>query len=96
MPVRSRAVADAQRLLSAALHTDTPEAPRPTSLGADILDHPDFGMLAALMLGGVSWIGFEPFSGYQLWLLDGDGSWACLDAAGATVTSTGRANYGTS
>ena len=62
---------------------------RPTPVGADELDHPDFGMLAALRLPGVTSLGFEPDTGPQRWLLADDGSWACIEQTTQTVAQHG-------
>ncbi|WP_230416249.1 ATP-grasp peptide maturase system methyltransferase [Micromonospora tarapacensis] len=89
MPLRLHPPADTGPLLDAALAGTTPPA-RPTSLGADLLDSADFGMVAALRLPGVASIGFAPDdSGPQRWLLAADGSWACLDETTLTVSQHG-------
>lgn len=91
MPVRARPALDAPRLLPDALRAGDEGRARPTDLDAHVLEHPDFGMLAALMIENVGWVGFEPpGAGYQLWLLDDEGSTACLHVASATVTQRGR------
>ncbi|HWD09026.1 MAG TPA: ATP-grasp peptide maturase system methyltransferase [Actinomycetota bacterium] len=89
MPIRSRSVLNDRRLLAAALRGGDGGAPRPTTLGADILDHPDFGLLAALKLENACWIGKGMASNYELWLLDGEGSWACLDSAASAFRQHG-------
>ena len=90
MPVRSDPPADAEQRLAAALATVGGQVEaRPTSIGADELDHPDFGMLAALRLPGVTSLWFEPDTGPQRWLLADDGSWACVEQTTHTVTQHG-------
>jgi len=90
MPVRSDPPADADHRLTAALATLGSEvAARPTPVGADELDHPDFGMLAALRLPGVASLWFEPDTGPQRWLLADDGSWACIEQTTHTVAQHG-------
>jgi protein-L-isoaspartate(D-aspartate) O-methyltransferase len=90
MPVRSDPPADAEQRLTAALATvDDYLAGRPTPVGADELDHPDFGMLAALRLPGVTSLWFEPDTGPQRWLLADDGSWARVEQTTQTVTQHG-------
>jgi methyltransferase of ATP-grasp peptide maturase system len=88
MPVRSRSPLNDRRLLAAARRGGR-EPSRPTTLGPDVLNHPDFGMLAALKVEGACWIGSGTVSDYELWLLAGDGSWACLDAAASAVRQHG-------
>lgn len=88
MPVRSRPLTDAGRLLAAAL--DAPATGRrATPLTESDLHDPDFGLLAALLVPGVATIGFEPDTGYQLWLLTRDGSWACLHTTTGEVEQHG-------
>ena len=90
MPVRSDPPANAPHLLTAAFATDNIQTDsRPTHLTPDELDHPDFGMLAALQLPSVASIGFEPATGPQDWLLAADGSWASIDQTTHTVTQHG-------
>jgi protein-L-isoaspartate(D-aspartate) O-methyltransferase len=90
MPLRAHPPADATRLLDVALASPTPPA-RPTSLGADVLDSPDFGMITALRLPGVASIRFSPAGGPQRWLLAGnDGSWACLHETTQAVSQHGN------
>ena len=90
MPVRSAPPADTQKRLEAALAiSDTATMSRASDMDADALDHPDFGMLAALRLPGVALIGFEPDTGPQTWLLAADGSWASIDITTNTVTQYG-------
>lgn len=90
MPVRSDPPADAEQRLAAALATlgDGVET-WPTSISADELDHPDFGMLAALRLPGVTSLWFEPDTGPQRWLLADDGSWAYVEQTTQTVAQHG-------
>jgi protein-L-isoaspartate(D-aspartate) O-methyltransferase len=64
-------------------------AARPTPTDADALDHPDFGMLAALRLPGVTSLWFEPDTGPQRWLLADDGGWACVERTTRTVAQHG-------
>jgi protein-L-isoaspartate(D-aspartate) O-methyltransferase len=91
MPVRSDPPADAEHRLAAALAAgDNDAGTRPTAVGADELDHPDFGMLAALRLPGVASLWFEPDSGPQRWLLADDGSWANVEQNTQTVTQHGQ------
>ncbi|WP_249713818.1 ATP-grasp peptide maturase system methyltransferase [Rhizomonospora bruguierae] len=90
MPVRCDPPADAEQRLTAALTTvDDDVATKPTSIDADALDHPDFGMLAALRLPGVTSLWFEPDTGPQRWLLADDGSWACVEQTTRTVRQHG-------
>ncbi|MGH3736830.1 MAG: ATP-grasp peptide maturase system methyltransferase [Micromonosporaceae bacterium] len=90
MPVRSNPPTDVEPRLAAALATlDADVAARPTPVGADELDHPDFGMVAALRLPGVASMWFEPDTGPQRWLLADDGSWACVEQTTHTVTQHG-------
>lgn len=90
MPVRCDPPADAEQRLAAALATLGDDVQtRPTSIGAEELDHPDFGMLAALRLPGVASLWFEPDTGPQRWLLADDGSWACVEQTTQTVTQHG-------
>ena len=89
MPVRSDPPADAQHRLADAFATDdTQTSSRPSDVAAEDLDHPDFGMLAALRLPGVTSLWFEPITGRQRWLL-ADGSWASVDEGTQTVTQYG-------
>ncbi len=88
MTTRAHATPDAQVLLDHALRG--PSGPqRPTSIDADLLDHPDFGMLAALLLPDAAPISFDPGTGYQQWLLTSSGSWACLHPATGMVEQYG-------
>ena len=90
MPVRSNPPANVERRLTAALATlDADMAARRTPVGADELDHPDFGMIVALRLPGVASMWFEPDTGPQRWLLADDGSWACVEQATHTVAQHG-------
>jgi methyltransferase of ATP-grasp peptide maturase system len=89
MPVRSRSTLKDRVLLAAALRSRGGEPSRPTTLGPDILNHPDFGMLAALKVEDACWIGKGAASDHELWLLAGDGSWACLDATASAVRQHG-------
>jgi methyltransferase of ATP-grasp peptide maturase system len=90
MPVRSAPPADTQKRLGAALATnDAATTSRASDVCADALDHPDFGMLAALRLPGAASIGFEPSTGPQTWLLATDGSWASIDLTTNTVIQYG-------
>ncbi len=90
MPVRSDPPADAPHRLADAFATDNTQThTRPTHLTANDLDHPDFGMLAALRLPSVASMGFEPDSGPQDWLLAADGSWASIDQTTHAVTQHG-------
>jgi protein-L-isoaspartate(D-aspartate) O-methyltransferase len=90
MPVRSDPPADAEQRLEAALATLGSDVnARPTPVGADELDHPDFGMLAALRLPGVAALWFEPDTGPQRWLLAEDGSWACVEQTTQTAAQHG-------
>lgn len=89
MPVRSDPPADAQHRLADAFATDEAQtSSRAADVAADELDHPDFGMLAALRLPGVTSLWFEPDAGRQRWLLAA-GSWACVDEGTQTVTQYG-------
>ncbi len=88
MATRTELGADAQNLLGRALHSPG-GTQRSVSVGAEVLDLPDFGMLAALLLLDVVPIGFDPGSGKQQWLLSTDGSWACLHLADGTVEQYG-------
>lgn len=89
MPLRVHPPVDVGGLLDAAL-AGAAAPPRPTSLGADLLDSDDFGMVAALRLPGVASIGFTPDGGGpQRWLLAADGSWACLDETTGSVSEHG-------
>jgi len=89
MPVRSNPPADARHRLSGAFASDdTQTTSRATAVTAEDLDHPDFGMLAALRLPGVTSLWFEPDPGRQRWLL-ADGSWASLNEGTQTVTQYG-------
>lgn len=90
MPVRANPPAGADQRLTAALATlDGDVATRPTPINADALDHPDFGMIAALRLPGVASLWFEPDNGPQRWLLAADGCWACVEQTTQTVTQHG-------
>jgi len=89
MPVRSRSTLKDRVLLTAALRSRGGEPSRPTTLGPDILNHADFGMLAALKVEDACWIGKGAAKDYELWLLAGDGSWACLDATASLVRQHG-------
>jgi len=90
MPVRANPPADATARLTQALAVDGgPVAARTTPVGPDVLDHPDFGMLAALRLPGVASVWFEPDTGPQRWLLGDDGSFACVEQATGTVAQHG-------
>ena len=78
MPVRSDPLTATGPLLNAALHGPAGDR-RPTAVDTDAIFHPDFGMLAALLVPGVTSMGFTPDNaGPQFWLLTNDGSWACL------------------
>ncbi|MBN1173027.1 MAG: ATP-grasp peptide maturase system methyltransferase [Micromonosporaceae bacterium] len=88
MPVRSHPLTDTGSLLDAALAAPTADR-RPTRLAESDLHDPDFGLLAALLVGGVATIGFEPDTGYQLWLLSRDGSWACLHTTSGQIEQHG-------
>jgi protein-L-isoaspartate(D-aspartate) O-methyltransferase len=90
MPVRADPPTDTQQRLTAALTTLGDDiAARPTPVGADELDHPDFGMIAALRLPGVASLWFEPDTGPQRWLLGDDGSWAYVEQTTRTVAQHG-------
>jgi protein-L-isoaspartate(D-aspartate) O-methyltransferase len=91
MPVRTHPPADAPQRLTAALAAHTADDRRGTTLAADVLDDPDFGMVAALRLPGVASIGFTPedSDGPQRWLLAADGSWACLQETTGSVSQHG-------
>ncbi len=90
MPVRSDPPADSDRRLASALATpDDDVAARPMLVGAEELDHPDFGMIVALQLPGVVSVWFDPDTGPQRWLLADDGSWACLELTTQTVAQHG-------
>jgi methyltransferase of ATP-grasp peptide maturase system len=90
MPLRSSPSADAQQRLAAALaDRDGPTDARTTSLPADVLDDPHFGMVAALQLPDVVSIDFVPASGPERWLLAGDGSSACAAEVSGTVNQSG-------
>lgn len=88
MPVRTSPPADALQRLNVALDEDEGES-RPTTLTSDLLDTPHFGMVLALLMPGVSTIGFVPATGPQRWLLAEDGSWARLEENAGTVTQHG-------
>ncbi|GLZ82116.1 protein-L-isoaspartate O-methyltransferase [Actinorhabdospora filicis] len=61
---------------------------RPTALQAAVLDHDDFGMLAALALPGIAPVTLFTDEGDEFWLLADDSSAARL-ALDGTVTETG-------
>lgn len=88
MVTRAHASPDAQTLLDHALHGPGGQR-RQATIGADMLGHPDFGMVAALLLPDAAPIGFDPGTGHQQWLLTASGSWACLDTATRTVEQHG-------
>lgn len=89
MPVRAHPLADADQRLTAALATPPITADATAAIGPDVLDGGDFGMVAALRLPGVTTIWFIPDTGPQLWLLAGDGSWACFHETARTVRQQG-------
>lgn len=76
-------------MLRAALQTAEDSPPRPTAVSQETLRHPDFGMVLALLMPGVTSIGFHPEGGPQFWLLADDGSWARLEEDAGTVTQHG-------
>lgn len=88
MVTRAHPNPDAQTLLDHALRGPGGDR-RQGTIDADLLDHPDFGMLAALLLPDAAPIGFNPGTGHQQWLLTASGSWACLDTATLTVEQHG-------
>lgn len=88
MATRAHATPDTQVLLDHALRGASGQQ-RPAIVDADLLDHPDFGMLAALLLPDVAPISFDPGTGYEQWLLTSSGSWARLDTATRTVEQFG-------
>lgn len=89
MPVRTHPLADADQRLTAAFATQSTDEGSTVAVGPDVLDSGDFGMIAALRMPGVTTIWFIPDTGPQLWLLAGDGSWACLHEAARTVRQHG-------
>jgi methyltransferase of ATP-grasp peptide maturase system len=88
MVTRAHSTPDAQALLDRALRGPSGER-RQTTVDVGMLDHPDFGMLASLLVSDAAPIGFDPGTGHQHWLLTGSGSWACLDTATRTVEQYG-------
>jgi protein-L-isoaspartate(D-aspartate) O-methyltransferase len=88
MPLHAYPPADAARRLDAAVANDESDT-RETSLGPDVLDDPDFGMVLALQLPSVTSIGFDPATGPQRWLLADDGSCACLAETTGAVSQHG-------
>ena len=88
MPLRTHPPADVLSLLDAAL-TGTTADSRSTTIGPELLDSVDFGMIVALRLPGVASLGFTPQTGPQRWLLAVDGSWACLGETTGTVSQHG-------
>lgn len=89
MPARVEHYQAALPMLRAALRTKADDPREPTTISADTLRHPDFGMVAAALMPGVTSIRFAPEGGLQFWLLASDGSWACLEENGGTVTQHG-------
>jgi hypothetical protein len=96
MPVRSDPPADAEQRLAVALAMPSTNGTedRRAAMELDLLDDPDFGMLAALQLPGVASIEFTPADtptgGRQQWLLaDDDASFAVIDAVTGQVTQHG-------
>jgi len=89
MPVRTDPPADATARLTTALAVPAGQATRMATVGPDVVDHPDFGMLAALRLPGVASVWFEPDTGPQFWLLGDDGSFARLQQGTAIVAQHG-------
>jgi len=78
MPVRSNPLTATGPLLNTALKGPAGDR-RPATLDADAVFHPDFGMLAALLIPDLTSMGFTPdATGPQFWLLSSSGSWACL------------------
>jgi protein-L-isoaspartate(D-aspartate) O-methyltransferase len=80
MPLRvAQPASSDQQRLRAALH-DADGQRTTAELPADIIKHPDAGMLISLLVPHVGWIEFTPEGGTtQLWLLGDDGSWAMHD-----------------
>lgn len=89
MPVRAHPLADADQRLTAALATPPTDPGAVAAVDPDVLDSGDFGMVAALRLPQVTTIWFIPDTGPELWLLAGDGSWACLQEATRVVRQHG-------
>lgn len=82
MPLRSPTpVVSAQQRLGGALHGPDGIVTS-TDIPADVLRHPDAGMLIGLLVKNAGWIGFTPTesASQQLWLLATDGSWAMREA----------------
>jgi methyltransferase of ATP-grasp peptide maturase system len=81
MPLRAAmpATTDQDRLRTALHSADGTIST--TDVPADVIGHPDAGMLIGLLVKDVARIGFTPAGGTeQLWLLADDGSWAMRHA----------------
>jgi protein-L-isoaspartate(D-aspartate) O-methyltransferase len=63
---------------------------RPTTVPSDVLHHDDAGLWLALLVPGVTWLGFTPTDGSdQVWLFATDGSWAIVDDHAGSVEQYG-------
>lgn len=63
---------------------------RSANLDSSAMRHPDAGLLIALFVRGVTWLGFEPEEGgEQLWLFAPDGSWSMLESKSGMVEQHG-------
>jgi methyltransferase of ATP-grasp peptide maturase system len=90
MPTRDQPVREALPLLKAALRSEPDGHARPSRVAADLLPHPDFGLIAALLLVDVTTIELQP-DGHrnQTWLLADPDTWAYLDNGTGLVTQRG-------